>query len=103
MQDSFSQQRRTNVPGKTIWVAVEEALTADLADSGCEATFSVLAEYVDRELAGAGVPACFHGIAVHLRCCPACRTDHDGLVEAARTGRSAGGPLPSKIAGRRPL
>lgn len=53
-------------------------------DSGCDGGFAVLAEYVERELAGTNVRELLPGVAAHLRDCPACADDYEGLVVLAR-------------------
>jgi hypothetical protein len=53
-------------------------------DAGCGAGEDILDAYVDHELAGEDPAAAFPGTAIHLRSCPGCRADHDGLLEAAR-------------------
>jgi len=64
---------------------IDGLLAADTVDAGCSAGFEVLHRYVEEELAG-GQPAAAHpGLATHLLCCPACREDYLGLVEAAET------------------
>jgi hypothetical protein len=45
---------------------------------------AVIAEYVELELAGGDAERLFPGLAAHLRNCPACAEDHDGLVALAR-------------------
>ncbi|HEY1566147.1 MAG TPA: hypothetical protein VGF68_03995 [Solirubrobacteraceae bacterium] len=52
-------------------------------DAGCTAGESILDAYVDLELAGGDPGRAFPGTAIHLRSCPGCRADHDGLLEAA--------------------
>ena len=42
-------------------------------------------EFVEMELRGEDPGTRFPGTAIHLRVCPGCRADHDGLLEAART------------------
>ena len=37
-----------------------------------------------RRLRGEDPATRFPGTAAHLRACPGCRADHDGLIEAAR-------------------
>jgi hypothetical protein len=63
---------------------LDELLTAHPADSGCEEGFEVLHVYVELELAGEDAAARYPGVAAHLRSCPACRIDHEGLLEAIR-------------------
>jgi hypothetical protein len=67
---------------------LEDLFLADPRDPGCQAGFELIDKYVDLELAGKDPAAAYPGVAAHLRCCPACRLDHDGLLEAARAERS---------------
>jgi hypothetical protein len=53
-------------------------------DPGCEGGMAVLAEYVEVELAGQNPDALFPGLATHLRNCPACAEDYEGLVALVR-------------------
>jgi hypothetical protein len=53
-------------------------------DPGCTAGEGILDAYVDLEIAGEDPGQVFPGTAIHLRSCPGCRADHDGLLEAAR-------------------
>jgi hypothetical protein len=59
---------------------IDELLTADPKDPGCEATLEVLDLYVEADLAGRDPARRFPGAAAHLRSCPACRKDYDGLI-----------------------
>ena len=63
---------------------VDELLRAENGDAGCAASARILAAYVELELAGEDPARVYGGTAVHLQSCPACRADHDGLLEAAR-------------------
>ena len=54
------------------------------ADSGCDGGFAVLAEYVERELEGTNVRELLPAVAAHLRNCPACADDYEGLLALAR-------------------
>jgi hypothetical protein len=63
---------------------LDALLRAREGDVGCDAGEGILDAYVDRELAGEDPAETFPGTAIHLRSCPGCRTDHDGLLEAAR-------------------
>lgn len=65
-------------------LTLEDLLLADPRDPGCQAGFEFIAEYVELELAGEDAAAAYPGVVAHLRCCRACRLDHDGLLEAAR-------------------
>jgi hypothetical protein len=68
-------------------ISLEEMLQADPADPGCEAGFEIIDQYVELELAGGDAAAQFPGLAAHLRSCPACRLDHEGILDAARAER----------------
>ena len=63
---------------------LDTVLRATDGDAGCTAGEGILDAYVDLELAGEDPGAAFPGTAIHLRSCPGCRADHDGLLEAAR-------------------
>jgi hypothetical protein len=49
-------------------------------DSGCERGMAVIAEYIELELAGQNADDLFPDLAAHLRNCPACAEDYEGLV-----------------------
>lgn len=53
-------------------------------DAGCERTFALLAEYVESLLKGRAVDELFPAVAGHLRNCPACAEDYEGLLALAR-------------------
>ena len=57
-------------------------------DPGCEGGMAVLAEYVEVELAGRNPDEFFPGLATHLRNCPACAEDYEGLVALVRHEQS---------------
>jgi hypothetical protein len=63
---------------------VDELLRAEDGDAGCTAGEQNLDAYVELELAGQDPAHVYPGTAIHLRSCPGCRADHDGLLEAAR-------------------
>jgi hypothetical protein len=63
---------------------LDELLLAEAGDAGCSAGEAILDAYVELELAGEDPARAFPGTAIHLRSCPGCRADHDGLLEAAR-------------------
>jgi hypothetical protein len=67
-----------------------DLLRAGDGDAGCTAGEEILDAYVELELAGKDPAAAFPGTAIHLRSCPGCRADHDGLLEAAREFGNAG-------------
>jgi len=49
----------------------------------CETCFELIDEYVDLELQGLDADARIPGMREHLAGCPACRDEHEGLVELA--------------------
>lgn len=63
---------------------LDELLRATDGDAGCTAGEDIFDAYIELELAGQDPAAVFPGTAIHLLSCPGCRTDHDGLLEAAR-------------------
>ncbi len=63
---------------------LQELLRANPVDPGCDAGFEIIDQYVELELAGQDAAARFPRLAAHLRSCPACRVDHDGILDAAR-------------------
>ena len=54
---------------------VSDLLTADPLDIGCAATFEIISQYVELELAGRHARSRFPGAASHLHACAGCRTD----------------------------
>ena len=64
--------------------ALDELLAADPLDQGCDAGYPVLEQYVELELAGRDPTLSFPSVSAHLRSCPACRADHDGLLDVLR-------------------
>ncbi|HEX8854083.1 MAG TPA: hypothetical protein VF752_00660 [Thermoleophilaceae bacterium] len=63
---------------------LDEFLRAEAGDAGCTAGEDILDAYIELELAGEDPARVFPGTAIHLRSCPGCRADHNGLLEAAR-------------------
>ena len=61
-----------------------DLLRAEDGDAGCDAGVVIMDQYVELELRGEDPARRFPGTAIHLRACPGCRADHDGLLEAAR-------------------
>jgi uncharacterized protein (DUF427 family) len=59
-------------------------LATDPRDVGCERTRELMDAYVEAELDGRNAERLYPGLAVHQRLCPACRTDHDGLLAVWR-------------------
>jgi hypothetical protein len=47
----------------------------------CEECFELLDQYVDLEAGGGDADARLPGMRAHLEGCPACREDHDSLLE----------------------
>jgi hypothetical protein len=69
---------------------LDELLAVDPEDPGCEATLDVLDLYVEADLSGVDPATRFSGVAAHLRSCPACRLDYDGLRAAVTASPSNG-------------
>jgi predicted anti-sigma-YlaC factor YlaD len=61
---------------------LDEMLAVDPVDSGCAAGFEVLHQYVEVESCGGDPARTQPGLAAHLRNCPACREDYQGLRDA---------------------
>jgi hypothetical protein len=63
-------------------------ITALLGPDGpeltCEECFEQLDRFVELELAGRDADAAVPGMRAHLTGCPACREDHDSLLELLR-------------------
>jgi anti-sigma factor RsiW len=69
---------------------LDELLPADPEDPGCQATLELLHLYVEADLSGVDPATRFAGVAAHLRSCPACRLDYEGLRAAVTAFRSNG-------------
>lgn len=54
----------------------------------CDECFAQLDRYVDLEVSGADADAAIPGLSAHLEGCPACREDHESLLEYVRSGSS---------------
>ena len=63
---------------------LHELLRVTEGDAGCTAGEAILDAYVELELDGEDPARVYPGTAIHLQSCPACRADHEGLLEAAR-------------------
>jgi predicted anti-sigma-YlaC factor YlaD len=63
---------------------LDHLLGATDGDVGCGAAAEILEQYVDLELAGEDPVRVHVGTATHLRSCPGCRAEYEGLMEAAR-------------------
>ncbi|HEY6887521.1 MAG TPA: hypothetical protein VI300_07070 [Solirubrobacter sp.] len=64
--------------------ALDALLRAQEGDAGCDAGAPIMDQYVEIELNDGDPSERFPGTAIHLRVCPGCRADHDGVLEAAR-------------------
>jgi hypothetical protein len=62
----------------------------------CEECFEQLDRYVDVTLAGADPDRAVPGMAAHLVGCPACRDDHDSLLEYVKHGGATRRRLPRR-------
>jgi hypothetical protein len=51
----------------------------------CDDCFAQLDRYVDLEVSGADADAAIPGLSAHLEGCPACREDHESLLEYVRS------------------
>ncbi len=51
---------------------------------GCDECFAELDRYVELEVAGADADAAVPGFRAHLEGCPACREEHESLLELVR-------------------
>jgi anti-sigma factor RsiW len=69
---------------------LDALLPVDPVDAGCAAGFDVLHRYVDEEASGGNPAEAQPGLAAHLRACPACRADYQGLRDAAALFGDAG-------------
>jgi hypothetical protein len=65
-------------------LTLDDLLAAHPRDSGCDQGLEVINQYVELDLAGDDPAARFPGVAVHLRCCPGCRVDYEGLLDLCR-------------------
>jgi hypothetical protein len=63
---------------------LQDLLRSEDRDPGCDAGIEIFDAYIELELAGNDPAATYPDTAIHLRTCPACRIDHDGLLDAAR-------------------
>jgi hypothetical protein len=60
-------------------------LGPDGPEIGCDACFEELDRYVDLEVAGANADAAVPGLRAHLEGCPACREEHESLLELVKS------------------
>jgi predicted anti-sigma-YlaC factor YlaD len=61
---------------------MQRLIGADTRDTGCEACFEVLDQYVDAVLDREDAALLFPEVATHLEHCDACREDTMGLIAA---------------------
>ena len=52
---------------------------------GCDECFAELDRYVELEVAGADADSAVPGFRAHLEGCPACREEHESLLELVRS------------------
>ena len=64
--------------------ALDALLSTDPRDIGCDAVFDAIDAYVELVVAGVDPEARYPGVAAHLRACPPCGADLDGLLGAVR-------------------
>jgi hypothetical protein len=66
---------------------ITRLLGAEGDDAGCQGTLALLAEYVEGLLSGRPVNELYPAVATHLRNCPGCAEDCDGLLVLTREER----------------
>jgi len=71
---------------------LQDLLRSEDRDPGCDASIDIFDAYIELELAGEDPGTRYPAMAIHLRACPACRQDHDGLLEVARRFGDASPP-----------
>ena len=62
----------------------DRVLGTDDTDPGCEAGFAIMEQYAESVLRGEDVALTYAGVLAHLRNCPDCREDTEGLLAALR-------------------
>ena len=65
---------------------IDRMLGPSEPEVSCEECFELLDRYVELELDGADADARVPGMRAHLQGCPACREDHDSLLELVKSG-----------------
>lgn len=63
---------------------LEQAITAEVDELGCEGCFEHMAEFAEAQLAGRGVPEALANVAAHLRYCTCCREEYEALLEGLK-------------------
>jgi predicted anti-sigma-YlaC factor YlaD len=64
---------------------LDRLLGPDGPEIGCDACFEVLDRYVDLEVSGKDADAAVPGLRAHLEGCPACREEHESLLELVKS------------------
>ena len=67
-----------------IRTALEQFLTTDPDEIGCDRALEVLHVYVDLVATDQDAAAAFPGVAAHLAACPPCGVEFDGLLAAVK-------------------
>lgn len=70
------------------WGQLDQFLTTDPRDVGCERAMEMLHVYAELYLAGQEPERRLPGIAAHLSACGPCAEDFAGLLHALRHGES---------------
>lgn len=70
------------------WAQLDQFLTTDPRDVGCERAMEMLHVYAELYLAGQEPERRFPGIAAHLSACGPCAEDFAGLLHALSHGES---------------
>jgi|GEM_PF-500078 len=73
------------------WAELDEFLSTDPRDVGCDEALRLLHLYVDllvEDKSGDAATRRYAGIAAHLRACGPCREDFEGLLHAATERRN---------------
>ena len=68
--------------------ALDEFLTADPSDVGCDEAVAMMHVYVELLGAGEDADTRYPGIASHLRACGPCGDDYEGLLRTIRDADS---------------
>jgi hypothetical protein len=63
---------------------LERLLGPRESEVGCDECFELIDEYVELEMAGIDAAARLPGVRAHFGGCPACREEHEALLELAR-------------------
>jgi hypothetical protein len=66
----------------TGWERLERFLATDPNDVGCQEAMDALHVYVEVVLSGADPERTLPGVTAHLRACPPCNGDFEGLLAA---------------------